>query len=85
MIAVTVVIQFLVSLLPVSATTSNDCLRDPRAGSVAEAGRELTSGDFPAVLDAAFSWQPVFVGMIQVLKNLYQLLFTAYRKVQCSE
>lgn len=85
MIAVTVVIQFLVSLLPVSPTRSDDCVRDPRAGSAAEAGRVLTSGDSPVVLDAAFSWQPIFVGMIQVLRNLYQLLFMAYRKVQHSE
>lgn len=50
-------------------------VRDPGAGSAAEAGRGLARGDSPEVPDAAFSWQLVFVGMIQVLRNLHQLLF----------
>lgn len=85
MIAVTVVIQFLVSCLPAAATRSDDCVRDPRAGSAAGAGRELASGDSLVVLDAAFFWQQVFMGMTQVLRNLYQLLIMAYRKVQRGE
>lgn len=78
-------IRFLVSCLPVAATRSGDCVRDPGAGSTAEAGRELASGDSPVVLEATFSWQQVFVGRIQVLRNLYQLLLMASRKVQHSE
>ncbi|XP_010123786.1 PREDICTED: CDP-diacylglycerol--glycerol-3-phosphate 3-phosphatidyltransferase, mitochondrial, partial [Chlamydotis macqueenii] len=49
------------------------------------AGRELAPGGCPVVLDTACSWQLVFVGMIQVQRNPYQLLFAAHGKGQRSE
>lgn len=75
---------YCISFQAVSPVGSGDCARGPRVGSAAGAVREL-AGASPGVLGAWFSWQQVFTGVMQVLRNLYELLFRAYRKVQHRE
>lgn len=53
MITATVVMQFLLSFLPVSAIRTDGCVGDLWAGFVVAAGREFAWGDSLVVLSAA--------------------------------